>query len=196
MEVQLQGLRQSRLVDVARMLEVWVKAAYRLPSKPQVALRTVPCQSLECIITALQDESAMPGGTTEFPSCVSKLLGLLDKTPFRQEILARDVLGDGPGLDWEYVLIPGQEPDALSTEEKSGFTQKVQELLERLASTNVQPASRMLLARGSIWLMIGSRLSDSDMRLFERDLQEYILKRKEGGHKCQTFTSPHLRHDE
>ncbi|CAE7665179.1 unnamed protein product [Symbiodinium sp. CCMP2456] len=178
MQVQLQSLRQSRLVDVARMLEDWAKAAYRLPSKPQAALHTVPCQSLECIIAALQDERGMQADTTEIPSCISKLLGLLDKTPFRREILARDLLGDGPGLDWEYVRIPGQEPDALSAEEKSAFTQRVQDLLSLLASTKVQPASRILLARGSIWLMIGSRLSDSDMRLFERNLQEYILDRK------------------
>eukprot|EP00439_Symbiodinium_sp_Y106_P058434 s2935_g8.t1 len=180
-EVQLQGLRQSSLAGVARVLGNYAQAAYGLPSKAQMTLQTVSCETRECIISALQDDWAMHEGTAEIGTYISGLLGLLCKPLFRRQVISPgDLFAGGPGLDWEYVLLPGQEPAALSTEEKNGFTTTVQELLSRLSSTKSQPPSRILLARGSgsLWLMIACRLSEPDTQLFQRKLQEYILDRK------------------
>eukprot|EP00439_Symbiodinium_sp_Y106_P060394 s2935_g8.t3 len=188
-EVQLQGLRQSSLAGVARVLGNYAQAAYGLPSKAQMTLQTVSCETRECIISALQDDWAMHEGTAEIGTYISGLLGLLCKPLFRRQVISPgDLFAGGPGLDWEYVLLPGQEPAALSTEEKNGFTTTVQELLSRLSSTKSQPPSRILLARGSgsLWLMIACRLSEPDTQLFQRKLQEYILDRK--------FSAPVKKH--
>ncbi|CAE7597705.1 unnamed protein product [Symbiodinium necroappetens] len=178
MENQLQALQQSRLVDVARVFESTTRTYHSPSYTAHRALETVSCESLDCIIAAVKEELATED-LLQVSSSVSNLLYhmrvMMDVAPLRREILAEDLLARGPRPDWDYVLIPGQEPAALSRGEQMRFTEKVQELL---ASTKFQPSSRILLARGCIWLMVGSGLADSEKQLFERSLLEHILDRK------------------
>ena len=186
LEIQLQALRESRLIDVARVLESATGTSHSPSKEAHRTLETVSCESLDCIIAAVKEELdvetrdeelASHGDLLQVSSSVSKLLGhICGPFSLRHEILAEDLLEFGPGLDWEYVLISGQEPAALSRGEQMRFTEKVQELL---ASTKSQPSSRILLARGCIWLMVGSGLSNSEKQLFECSLQEHILDCKE-----------------
>ena len=181
MEVQLRVLQENRLADIPKVLEDCGSAnavAFSSSSqKAHRALQKLSGESLECIIAAVRHCWVTHGDTFDMCRWVSKLLELLDNCNFRREILAEELLKGTSSRNWEYVQIHGQEPDSLDAEEKALLTEKIQELL---AHAECEHNARILLARGSLWIIIGATLSSSDKQLFQQRLQEHILDRKAG----------------